>query len=584
MKDKRSYASGLKRVLATVCVISLLIGVGMLVTPSASAADIDSVANRFNVMVVLDASASMNNTDPYKLRYEAINQFTNLLAEHGNYLGGIVFSTRISLTKTPVIVNSQLDKDQITQAFEAVPASGSTNIGTALLEAVNALNKYGNPDLPSVILFLSDGNTDMDVPRELTESLNNKAEAIQLARESGIKIYSVCLNARKTADTSEMEQISRSTGGVFQEVESAEDLGVVFNTFYNLIYGTSTIMLVDDAFSGEGTVEKTFVVPGIGVEEINIIIYGNASALALYKPNGEESKVAVATMNSLTMVKITDVESGSWRLTAAGVPGDKIKINMVYNTDLAVKVALLTDAAVIDTATSAVISATLMSGVQPATKAEQYVGYSAELCILDTYENEIKRIPMEVVGNHFEVSRPLDEGTYKFKVIVSGDHLTKETEVVGPLKVVKADVIEDVIENFVANTPPEAVEDPVQRTVYIWPFVGGSFTMDLNSLAEDPQGDEIRYKIISSSFIEGTDYSLSSDGILTIDHFSLSKGAFTVRATDSEGLYCDIEVVITSRNIGLMALIGIGAAGLVFLSVSAILLYIALNKRFMGVC
>ena len=55
-----------------------------------------SSINRFNVVVVLDASNSMNYTDPNGFRYEAISQFTSLLAEQGNYLGGIVFSNHVS--------------------------------------------------------------------------------------------------------------------------------------------------------------------------------------------------------------------------------------------------------------------------------------------------------------------------------------------------------------------------------------------------------------------------------------------------------------------------------------------------------
>lgn len=37
------------------------------------------VNNRFNVVVALDASGSMKNTDPNGLRYEAISQFFGLL-------------------------------------------------------------------------------------------------------------------------------------------------------------------------------------------------------------------------------------------------------------------------------------------------------------------------------------------------------------------------------------------------------------------------------------------------------------------------------------------------------------------------
>lgn len=74
-------------------------------------ADINAENNRYNVMFVLDASGSMNDTDPGGLRFEAVTQFANLLAEHGNYLGGIVFSTAISAQQEPVAVDSQQDRE-----------------------------------------------------------------------------------------------------------------------------------------------------------------------------------------------------------------------------------------------------------------------------------------------------------------------------------------------------------------------------------------------------------------------------------------------------------------------------------------
>lgn len=113
------------------------------------------------------------------------------------------------------------------------------------------------------------------------------------------------------------------------------------------------------------------------------------------------------------------------------------------------------------------------------------------------------------------------------------------------------------------NTPPVPVNPVIEETVKIWPFAGGSFTLDMNALATDAQDSTLRYKIESTSFIEGTDYTVDNNGILTMDHFSLSKGSFTISATDSGGLSCEINVIVKSINIGLMTLIGMGVLALV---------------------
>lgn len=202
------------------------------------------VNNRFNVVVVLDASGSMKNTDPNGLRYEAISQFFGLLAEQGNALGGVVFHTELAAEETLTEITDQSGKDTVMDMLKSIPSNGGwTNTGAGLARAVEMIKQDGAADLPSVILFLSDGNTAMASKEETQASLDQKAEALQAAREQGIQIYSVCLNANKGADVSEMQQLADATGGVFREVTKAEDLQDVFNTFYDLIYGTSTITI-----------------------------------------------------------------------------------------------------------------------------------------------------------------------------------------------------------------------------------------------------------------------------------------------------------------------------------------------------
>ena len=535
--------------------------------------------NRFNVVIVLDASGSMKNTDPNGFRYEAISQFTGLLAEQGNVLGGVVFHTDLAAEKTLTEITNQAGKDAVTDMLKSIPSNGGwTNTGAGLARAVEMIKQNGDPELPSVILFLSDGNTEMASKEATQASLDQKAEAIQEAREQGIQIYSVCLNANKSADVSEMRQLADATGGVFQEVAKAEDLQDVFNSFYNLIYGTSTITLVDEIFPDTGRLETTFDVPGLGVEEVNIIIYGNTTKMSLLKPDGSESSATAVISETFSMLKLTDVVPGTWTLVTEGVPGDSIKINMVYNTNLGVEMSIIPEERIINPADPVTITAKLKGNNVLATSGDQYVGYTAELQVLDAYGELLESIPMEVVGDHFEVKQTFEEGTYYYKAIIKGNHIEKESEKVGPLTST-TDVLTEDEKN---NTPPVPVNPVVEETVNIWPFVGGNFTLDMNTLATDAQDSTLRYKVESSSFIEGTDYTVDSNGILTMDHFSLSKGAFTISATDSWGLSCEIEVIVKSVNIGLLTLIGIGVLALIAAIIFGILLYIALTKPFRG--
>lgn len=571
----------------TALLIAVLYVVSNYIPAYATSSNTSSI-NRFNVVVVLDASNSMNYTDPTGLRYEAISQFTNLLAEKGNYLGGIVFSNHVEVEQSPQVVSTQADKGHVTDLLKSVMSTGVTedmgytNIGEALSTAVDLLNTKGNADLPSVIVFLSDGNTEMPTAEEQAVSLDQKADAIQSARENNISIYTVCLNANNKADISEMKQISQATGGEFQEASNAEDLQDVFNTFYSLIYGTSTINLIDDIFPANGVLETEFEVPGMGVEEVNIVINGTTTNASLISPDGSDANASIVSSNMYTLIKMTDIVPGKWKLITEGIPGDNIKVNMIYNTNLGIDVQTDPEEYPISADEMLTVRALLRSGSSSVNTADQYVGYNAELHIMDVYGAEIDKVVMNVADNHFEAEYRLAEGTYFLNVHVGGYYLEKTSSDIGPIIVSASGgsgIGEDNRSN--ENTVPEPVATPVKKSVKIWPFKGGSISVDMNTLATDKQDKQLVYKIVSSSFIEGTDYTIN-DNVIILNHFSLSKGSFDIKATDTGGLSCNVELIVVSYNVGVMALVGIAMAGLAVLLVMGILLYIALTKPFRG--
>ncbi len=575
---RRSFISS---VLAFLLVI--LLGAPMNVRAEDTVAGNAVGSNKFNVVIATDASNSINYTDPSRLRDDAMEQFIGLLAEQGNTLGGVVFSTGVEASADTTNIDSKEAKDGYVDFFKGAQTYSYTNIGAALEQSISMIETKGNPELPSVIVLLSDGNTEMPTDEELTASLDQKAAAIQKARDKGIKIFTVCLNANSQADITEMQQISEATGGAFEEVKSAEDLKAVFNDFYNLIYGTSTIQLVDDVFPENGVLEQPFTVPGIGVEEVNIVVNGASTGIDLTKPDGTpcgDDQKSVTSEETFSMVKIKNVEPGEWKLAVHGNPGNQVKINMVYNTNLAVAVEGPQDGEAFKDEPSTV-KAQLKAGDVTADTAAQYTGYQGALEICDIDGNVLESVPMELGEEGFTVDYQFPEGVSYYRVKVTGNYLEKTSDLIGPLNVTTEKGASEEEAKEAQNTPPTPVEDRVKDVVYVWPFKGGSTEIDMSGLATDKEDKELTYTLVSSSFLEGTDYEVK-DNIIKQDHFSLSRGSYTVRATDSGGLTCEIEVEVITRNLGIMALIGIGLIALIVLIIFGILLWIALTKPFGG--
>ena len=541
---------------------------------AAQAGDSIPLSNRFNVMMVLDASASMGYTDRGGYRFDAMKLFTNLMADEGNVLGGEVFSTGIDLPGKLSPVNGQREKDKIVDAMKNVQYPGGwTNIGGGLTDAVGVL-KDRNQELDSVIILLTDGITAMPDRALEEESYRLEDIAIKWLKENNIPVYCVCLNAEGSSNISELERISEETDGKCVQIRQAKDLNNVFKDFYKLIYGVKTRvdLSVDTVFPEEGSLETPFDVPGFAVEEVNIVIQGKTTDISLIQPSGREGYAERHDYDSFTALKISgsDLVPGMWTLVTEGVPGDAIQIEVIYNNNL--KAELFNDEKTVVSKTlptdkPVMFYTKLATDTAEAEKLEYY-GFDAELAVLNDLEEEIDRVPMAVGMECFEAGVTLEPGEYYFVTTVTGPNLSKDSNMIGPLTFKAADEPEPKPEPV--NTAPTASQSSLKKTVFIWPFAGGKWVENVGALVKDKEDPVLKYSIAESSFYKNASCTVDAGGTVTLklgNFHRFGKGSVTVRATDSKGLYCDVRLQATVINtvfilLGLLAVAAI--AGLVY--------------------
>ena len=538
---------------------------------AAQAGDSIPLSNRFNVMMVLDASASMGYTDRGGYRFDAMKLFTNLMADEGNVLGGEVFSTGIDLPGKLSPVNGQREKDKIVDAMKNVQYPGGwTNIGGGLTDAVGVL-KDRNQELDSVIILLTDGITAMPDRALEEESYRLEDIAIKWLKENNIPVYCVCLNAEGSSNISELERISEETDGKCVQIRQAKDLNNVFKDFYKLIYGVKTRvdLSVDTVFPEEGSLETPFDVPGFAVEEVNIVIQGKTTDIRLVQPSGREGYADRHDYDSFTALKISgsDLVPGMWTLVTEGVPGDAIQIEVIYNNNL--KAELFNDEKTVVSKTlptdkPVMFYTKLATDTAEAEKLEYY-GFDAELAVLNDLEEEIDRVPMAVGMECFEAGVTLEPGEYYFVTTVTGPNLSKDSNMIGPLTFKAADEPEPKPEPV--NTAPTASQSSLKKTVFIWPFAGGKWVENVGALVKDKEDPVLKYSIAESSFYKNASCTVDAGGTVTLklgNFHRFGKGSVTVRATDSKGLYCDVRLQATVINtvfilLGLLAVAAIAS-------------------------
>ncbi|MCL1902826.1 MAG: VWA domain-containing protein [Oscillospiraceae bacterium] len=566
-----------KRVIA----LALLLFCGFaLVSPVfVFSADSRPTHNRYNIVLVVDASGSMSETDPSELRFEAIGKFVALLAERGNTIGTVVFSEDVVLERPVTDVNGIEVKKEIVDEIGKIKPQGYTNIGGALTAAITLLDKGENPELDSIILLLSDGNTDMPTPDEQTLSLAQKADAIERARASGYTIHSVSLNADGTASPDELSQISNATGGLFEEVTTADDLENVYDMFYRVVFNSLDYSKNLTEFPSSGVVEGTFKVPAIGVEEINLILSGLAEDYQLTDPTGkthtkESLRRSTYSSDTFSVVKFTEPLPGEWSYAITGVPGDKIRIELIFNTNLTAHMEvsppnqanqdagyLLND--YID------ITVSLLQAGERVRDDALYEGFTATVSI-NGVENEMRFLTAGIdfipgTVFHYQL-QPQESGAYVIEAKIEGwGHVLDA----GSITI------------DVDNTPPVFNEN-IEHKVYLMPFSDNTAYIDLSTAATDPLGRELRYAVVSSAYNDNEYYIENLE--LVIHSYSLSKGSFEISALDPLGGSVSFNVYITTVNVTMWTLILLGGGGFIVLAVLGTIAWLNLNKRFYGIC
>ncbi|MDR2713258.1 MAG: VWA domain-containing protein [Clostridiales bacterium] len=549
--------------------------------------------NRYNIVLVVDASGSMRSTDGSGLRFDAIGKFVALLAHRGNRVGAVVFNDGIVCKQEMTDMDDFPEKKYLIGNIRNISPRGDTNIGRGLQTAVDMLNTDKDPNLPSIVLLLSDGNTDLPTEDEIALSLREKADAVQMMMESDYKVYAISLNADGSANSAELLQIANATSGEFEEVTKAADLDAVFALYYFLIYNAIDYQNVTKTFSSSGEIEGTFEIPPVGVEEVNIVLSSNVTDYSLTSPNRFYPKNEIASFayiaESYTIIKIIDPIPGKWEYYLKGTPGDSIQINIVYNTNLAARLSI------IPSSNNYMMNDNVMAEVWLEESGkniarEQYQDFQATLTVTDG-KGETQIFSMEIVNNGYlalvqddrkvnteNLARrtAISSFAYDLALTKSGSY-TLEAEVAGVGYLLET---ESIIIN-VENTPPAFIQN-IEKTIKLWPFAKNETEIDLTPAARDEQDAVLRYEVESSAF-NNDEYSIDG-AILKMTGYSLSKGLFKIRAIDSDGAYCNFEVLIKTVNVTFWGMMLLILAALLALGIVALSTWILLQKRFYGTC
>ena len=217
----------------------------------------------------------------------------------------------------------------------------------------------------------------------------------------------------------------------------AEDLKEVFGYFYNIIYSTETISIVDERIPANGILETPFSVPFAGVEELNIIIstLNPETQYTLFRPDGngfteDELSAFTIQVKTFSIIKIPHPPGGVWKIQARGNPDDAVKIDMVYNSNFSVRAQAEPAGPGYELGDQITFTASIFSNGEEMRESSSYAVYSAILTVFNASDNsEVAKTLMQAEQFGYRADYSANEaGDFYVTVTVMFEGLEKSSE------------------------------------------------------------------------------------------------------------------------------------------------------------
>nr|WP_235439791.1 vWA domain-containing protein [Paenibacillus sp. DMB20] len=399
-----------------------------------AAASSTRTASKIDAMLVIDVSNSMDTSDTDKIGNEAMKMFIDMLSTTGDKVGIVAYTDKIEREKALLEMRSETDKGDLKQFIDELNRGAYTDIAVGVKEAVKVLEQGAEPDHEPMIVLLADGNNYLNKngSRTQAESDQELSAAVADAKQKGIPIYTIGLNADGQLNQDALADLSKQTNGKSFVTSSADDLPQILSEIFASHQKLKIVPI--QSMTGSGSYQDVTVnVPNANVMEANISIMSSKPVdLRLYDPSGKAAAipgddVRLSRSKSYSLLKLLEPAQGDWKLQVKGAEKDKIDINLVFNYDL--KLALDPIPSKIHKPGDKIqINAYLTSNGQKLQNDALYRNMKAVLHVKDLDTGKIANLSLVNAGDRFTGEFEVkDKHDYELKVRAEEKSFYRET-------------------------------------------------------------------------------------------------------------------------------------------------------------
>lgn len=223
---------------------------------------------RYDIRVLIDTSARMKQTDPQKLRIEAIQLLVKLLP--ANARAGIwTFdtSTQQLAPVATVTANWQMNAHQALAKIEA--SDNPANLGKAIQTAAAGWDK-SNSKVKRTLIIISD-----EINHKLADHIVMNSVLKQL-NSIHVTVHTISIASQKSLPI--LDKLAMHTGGLNLHVATASDLLKAITIIFEATIDTQGILIANNSFR---------VDQSINVLRLLLFRSDNPKTLALKSPDGK---------------------------------------------------------------------------------------------------------------------------------------------------------------------------------------------------------------------------------------------------------------------------------------------------------
>jgi len=429
--SKKSYKLFL--LLKIVCFFAVFSSVE--IVPASAAVNSEQ---KIDVVLAVDASNSMKNSDKKKVANEAMKMFVDMASVQGDKIGLLSYTDQIVREKALLEIQTPQDKEDMKKFIDQIVRGSYTDIAVGVSEAVKILEQAREPGHNPMIVLLSDGNNSLRGNRTQEQSDEELREATDKAVNLGIPVYTIGLNAEGNLNKEYLEAISEKTNGKSFVTSTADDLPRILSEIFANHMKVKVIPLSE--FVANGDYQDIAVpIPNANVFEANIsLISSKPTEVKLIDPAGQErvipsNGIIYSKSNAYSLIKLTKPEMGDWKLRVKGIDKDQIDINLIFNYDIQLIMEPLASGRTYGKGDQVEVQAHLESNGQKLTDEDLYKNLKSKLIVTDLNTKKVEESPLNNSGQDFEGSFTIaDEHEYEVKIRVEDASFFRESD---PVKV-----------------------------------------------------------------------------------------------------------------------------------------------------